>query len=83
MRMNKEALVKRMFTRDKFLVDYNTGYDVYFYVKSDTKVQNKVFDGDSNTTNKRTLKKMFTSGMKKTKFKVLLQNFIKISHNDD
>ena len=74
----KEALAKRMFTRDKFLADYNTGYDVYFYVKSDTKVQNKVFDGDANTTNKRTLKKMFTSGMKKRlNSRVLLQNFIK------
>jgi hypothetical protein len=74
----KEALAKRMFTRDKFLADYKTGYDVYFYVKSDTKVQNKVFDGDANTTNKRTLKKMFTSGMKKRlNSRVLLQNFIK------
>ena len=74
----KEALAKRMFTRDKYLADYNTGYDVYFYVKSDTKVQNKVFDGDANTTNKRTLKKMFTSGMKKRlNSRVLLQNFIK------
>ena len=74
----KEALAKRMFTRDKYLADYNTGYDVYFYVKSDTKVQNKVFDGDANTTNKKTLKKMFTSGMKKRlNSRVLLQNFIK------
>ena len=61
----KEALAKRMFTRDKFLADYKTFYDVYFYVKSDTKVQNKIFEGDTNTTDKRTLKKMFTSGMKK------------------
>ena len=54
----KEALA-RMFTRDKYLADYNMNYDVYFYVKSDTKVQNKIFDNDANTTNKRTLKKMF------------------------
>ena len=74
----KEALAKRMFTRDKYLADYNTGYDVYFYVKSDTKVKNQVFDGDANTTNKRMLKKMFTSGMKKRlNSRVLLQNFIK------
>ena len=74
----KEELAKRMFTRDKFLADYKTGYDVYFYVKSDTKVQNQVFEGDANTTNKRTLKKMFTSGMKKRlNSRVLLQNFIK------
>jgi len=75
---NKEALAKRMFTRDKFIADYQTGYDVYFYVKSDTKVQNKVFDGDANTTNKRILKKMFTGNMKKRlNSRVLLQNFIK------
>jgi len=74
----KEALAKRMFTKDKFIPDYKTGYDVYFYVKSDTNVQNKVFDGDANTTNKKTLKKMFTSGMKKRlNSRVLLQNFIK------
>ena len=74
----KEALAKKMFTRDKYLADYNTGYDVYFYVKSDTKVQNQIFEGDANTTNKRTLKKMFTSGMKKRlNSRVLLQNFIK------
>ena len=80
----KEALdPKRMFTRDKYLADYNTGYDVYFYVKSDTKVQNKVFDGDANTTNKRTLKKMFTSRYEKRLnsrfyYKILLRG----SHND-
>ena len=74
----KEALAKKMFTRDKYLADYNTGYDVYFYVKSDTKVKNQVFDGDANTTNKRMLKKMFTSGMKnRLNSRVLLQNFIK------
>ena len=67
-----------MFTKDKFIPDYQTGYDVYFYVKSDTKVQNKVFDENVNTTNKRILKKMFTGNMKKrVNSRVLLQNFIK------
>ena len=28
-----------MFTKDKFIADYNTAYDVYFYVKSDTRVK--------------------------------------------
>ena len=75
---NKEALARRMFTKDKFIPDYQTGYDVYFYVKSDTKVQNKVFDENVNTTNKRILKKMFTGNMKKrVNSRVLLQNFIK------
>ena len=36
-----------MFTRDKYLATTIQRYDVYFYVKSDTKVQNKVFDGDA------------------------------------
>ena len=74
---NKEALAKRMFTRDKFIADYNAGYDVYYYCKSDTKVSNQVFE-DKDTTNKRYLKKMFMSGMKKRlNSRVLLQNFIK------
>ena len=66
-----------MFSRDKFIADYNTGYDVYFYVKSDVKVANKVFE-DTATTNKSKLKRMFMSGMKKRlNSRVLLQNFIK------
>ena len=73
----KEALARKMFSRDKFIADYNTGYDVYFYVKSDVKVANKVFE-DTATTNKSKLKRMFMSGMKKRlNSRVLLQNFIK------
>ena len=52
----KEALAKRMFTKDKFIADYGTGYDVYYYVKSDTKVANKVYDGVANNTKNATLK---------------------------
>ena len=64
------------FNKQKFIADYNTGYDVYFYVNSGTKVSNKVFETDS--TNKRSLKKMFMSGMKnRINSRVLLQNFIK------
>ena len=38
----------------------------------------KLFDSKENTTNKRSLKKMFMSGMKKRiNSRVLLQNFIK------
>jgi hypothetical protein len=66
-----------MFTRDKFIADYNTGYDVYYYCKSDTKVTNKVYE-DTVTINKNQLKRMFMSGMKKRlNSRVLLQNFIK------
>jgi len=73
----KEALAKRMFTKDKFIADYGTGYDVYYYVKSDTKVVNKVYD-DTATVKKSQLKRMFMSGMKKRlESRVLLQNFIK------
>jgi len=73
----KEALAKRMFTKDKFIADYGTGYDVYYYVKSDTKVANKVYD-DTATVKKSQLKRMFMSGMKKRlESRVLLQNFIK------
>ena len=43
---------------------------------TDTKVSNQVFE--SNATDKRSLKKMFMSGMKKRiNSRVLLQNFIK------
>ena len=74
---NKELLARKTFSKDKFIADYNTAYDVYFYVKSDTRVANKVFD-TNDSTNKRTLKKSFMSGMKnRINSRVLLQNFIK------
>ena len=72
----KEMLARKMFTKDKFIADLNTAYDVYYYVNSGTKVSNQVFE--SNATDKRSLKKMFMSGMKKRiNSRVLLQNFIK------
>ena len=75
---NKELLARKMFSKDKFIADYSKAYDVYFYVNSGTRVSNQVFDSKENTTNKRTLKKMFMSGMKKRiNSRVLLQNFIK------
>ena len=74
----KEMLARKMFSKDKFIADYSKAYDVYFYVNSGTRVSNQVFDSKENTTNKRTLKKMFMSGMKKRiNSRVLLQNFIK------
>ena len=73
----KEALANSTFNKQKFIADYNTGYDVYFYVKSDTKVINTVYD-DKVTANKGQLKRMFMSGMKKRlNSRVLLNNFIK------
>ena len=75
---NKELLARKMFNKNKFIADYSKAYDVYFYVNSGTRVANQVFDSKENTTNKRTLKKMFMSGMKnKLNSRVLLQNFIK------
>ena len=72
----KEMLARKMFSKDKFIADHNTAYDVYYYVNSGTKVSNQVFE--SNATDKRSLKKMFMSGMKKRiNSRVLLQNFIK------
>ena len=74
---SKEELARRTFTKQKFIADYGTAYDVYFYIKSDTKVKNQVFE-QKDTTNKRLLKKMFMSGMKKRlDSRVLLRNFIK------
>ena len=74
----KEMLARKTFSKDKFIADYSKAYDVYFYVKSDTRVANQTFDSNSDTTNKRTLKKMFMSGMKnKLNSRVLLRNFIK------
>ena len=74
----KEALANSTFNKQKFIADYNTGYDVYFYVKSDTKVVNTVYD-DQVTANKSQLKRMFMSGMKKRlNSRVLLNNFIKM-----
>ena len=74
----KEILARKMFNKDKFIADYDTAYDVYFYVNSGTRVKNNTFENDKDTTNKRTLKKMFMSGMKnRINSRVLLQNFIK------
>ena len=74
----KEMLARKMFSKDKFIADYSKAYDVYFYVNSGTRVANQVFDSKSDSTNKRTLKKMFMSGMKqRINSRVLLQNFIK------
>ena len=74
----KELLARKMFNKDKFIADYDTAYDVYFYVNSGTRVRNNTFENDKDTTNKRTLKKMFMSGMKnRINSRVLLQNFIK------
>jgi len=74
----KEALANSTFNKQKFIADYNTGYDVYFYVKSDTKVVNTVYD-DQVTAKKSQLKRMFMSGMKKRlNSRVLLNNFIKM-----
>ena len=75
---NKHDLAKKLFTKDKCIPDYDTGYDVYFYVKADTNVKNNTFDNTTDTTDKRTLKKMFMSGMKgRIVSRVLLQKFIK------
>ena len=72
----KEMLARKMFTKDKFIADHSKAYDVYYYVNSGTRVSNQVFESDS--TDKRTLKKMFMSGMKnRINSRVLLQNFIK------
>ena len=74
---SKEHLAKKMFLKDKCIPDLNTGYDVYFYVKSDTKVKNQALTNE-DTTNKRTLKKMFMKGMKgRITSRVLLSKFIK------
>ena len=74
----KELLARKMFNKDKFIADYDTAYDVFFYVYSGTRVRNNTFENDKDTTNKRTLKKMFMSGMKnRINSRVLLQNFIK------
>ena len=74
----KEMLARKMFSKDKFIADHDTAYDVYFYVNSGTRIKNNTFDDNANTTNKRSLKKMFMSGMKnRINSRVLLQNFIK------
>jgi len=75
---DKQALAQKMFTKDKCIADTKNGYDVYFYVKADTNVKNTTFDNTTDSTDKRTLKKMFMSGMKgRIVSRILLQKFIK------
>ena len=74
---DKELLARKLFNKDKCILDINTGYDVYFYIKSDTQITNNKMQ-DINTTNKRILKKEFVNSMKKRLVsRVLLQRFIK------
>ena len=75
---DKQQLAQKMFTKDKCIADTQNGYDVYFYVKADTNVRNTTFDNTTDSTDKRTLKKMFMSGMKgRIVSRILLQKFIK------
>jgi len=75
---DKQQLAQKMFTKDKCIADTQNGYDVYFYVKADTNVKNTTFDNTTDSTDKRTLKKMFMSGMKgRIVSRILLQKFIK------
>ena len=75
---DKQQLAQKMFTKDKCIADTKNGYDVYFYVKADTNVRNTTFDNTTDSTDKRTLKKMFMSGMKgRIVSRILLQKFIK------
>ena len=69
-------LARKMFTKDKFIADYDTAMMFTFMLILALELQNQVFESDS--TDKRSLKKMFMSGMKKRiNSRVLLQNFIK------
>ena len=63
-------MLRKMFTKDKFIADYDTAYDVYFYVNSNTRVKNQVFESDS--TNKRSLKKDVYVEMKKNQFQSII-----------
>ena len=75
---DKELLARKLFNKQKYIPDTTNGYDVYFYVKSDTNISNTSIQDIKDTTNKRILKKEFANSMKKRlTSRVLLQRFIK------
>ena len=72
-----------MFNKNKFIVDYSILVMMFtFMLTLALEFRIKLFDSQITDSTKRSLKKMFMSGMKKRiNSRVLLQNFIKRINN--
>ncbi len=70
--------MKVFFNKNKYVADKQKGYDVYFFVKSDTKVEGANLDSITNDSKKSDIKRAFSKNMKgRLQSRVVLQNFIK------
>ena len=66
------------FNKNKYVADRQKGYDVYFFVKSDTKVEGANLDTINKDSKKSDIKRAFSKNMKgRLQSRVVLQNFIK------
>ena len=66
------------FNKNKYVADRQKGYDVYYFVKSDTKVEDANLDDIKEDSKKSEIKRAFSKNMKgRLQSRVVLQNFIK------
>ena len=70
--------MRAFFNKNKYVADRQKGYDVYFFVKSDTKVEGANLDTINKDSKKSDIKRAFSKNMKgRLQSRVVLQNFIK------
>ena len=70
--------MRKDFLKNKFVANKKSGYDVYYYIKSDTKVEDANLDKITDESSKADIKRAFSKGMKsRLQSRVVLQNFIK------
>jgi hypothetical protein len=76
--VNQIDKIKSIFNKEKVFADRESGYDVYYYVKSDLKVESSDLDKLTVDSKKSEIKRMFAKSMKgRLISRVLLQKFIK------
>ena len=74
----EQEKMRLQFTKQKFISNKKSGYDVYYYVKSDTSVENANLDNLTSESSKAEIKRAFSKGIKgRLQSRVVLQNFIK------
>ena len=73
-----EQKMKKQFSKDKVISYTKSGYDVYYFVKSDNRVQDNNLDQITDDTKKSDIKRIFSKNMQgRLNSRVVLQRFIK------
>ena len=52
--------MRKDFLKNKFVVNKKSGYDVYYYIKSDTKVEDANLDKITDESSKADIKRAFS-----------------------